>query len=257
MTVLRSLLYHLGFYLSTSVMVLVTLPILPFLGQNGITFIVRTWARWTTFLLLVTAGTRMEVRGLHHLPDGACIVAAQHQSMFETIALIPLLDEPSIVMKEQIRRIPVFGVYTERAGMIAVDRSAGASALRAMTARAREEIAKGRKILIFPEGTRRPPGAPARYQSGIGLVYRRLDVPVVPVALNSGLYWPRNSFMRYPGTIVVEVLPPIEPGLDVKAFQSELAARISEASARLIDEAAATDRPPPLPDGLAQPAGRR
>ena len=130
--------------------------------------------------------------------------------------------------------------------MIHVDRSAGPSALRGLAKRGREEIAKGRQILIFPEGTRRAAGAPPDYHPGVAFLYRALGVPVLPVALNSGVFWPRRKFVRYPGTIVIEFLPPIAPGLDTRTFLAELEARIEIASDRLLVEAAESRPPPPL-----------
>jgi 1-acyl-sn-glycerol-3-phosphate acyltransferase len=140
-------------------------------------------------------------------------------------------------MKRVIRWFPIFGAYTIKTGMIHVDREGKTAALRALSERAREEAAKGRQIIIFPEGTRRPPGAPPAYQTGIALLYRSLNVPVVPVAVNSGVYWPRRKFLRYPGTIVIEFLPPIPPGLDSRAFLARLQAAIETAADRLLAEA--------------------
>jgi 1-acyl-sn-glycerol-3-phosphate acyltransferase len=139
-------------------------------------------------------------------------------------------------MKQSIRWWPIFGQYTIKTGMIHVDREGKTAALRALSARAREEIAKGREIIIFPEGTRRAPGSQPNYQSGIALIYRTLSVPVVPVALNSGLFWPRRSFLRFPGTIVFEFLPAIPPGLDSRAFLERLQSSIESGSDRLVAE---------------------
>jgi 1-acyl-sn-glycerol-3-phosphate acyltransferase len=244
--VVRSLAFNAAFYAATAVMLVGTLPVYLFMPQWFAMGVVRTWAQLVTALLRVLAGTRLEVRGRENLPREGAIVAAKHQSAFETIALIPLLHNPTIVMKRSIRWIPVFGLYTIRSGMIHVDRAGQTAALRTLADRARQAIAAGREIVIFPEGTRRPPGAPPAYQPGIGLLYRMLGAPVVPVALNSGLYWPRRSFLHYPGTIVVEVLPAIPPGLDSRAFLARLQSDIESATDRLMAEAAAADPPPPL-----------
>ena len=180
-------------------------------------------------------------------PPARRLIAAKHQSAFETFALLPLLAFPTMVMKVELRRIPLFGQFSVAAGMILVDRAKGGAALRDMIHRGREEAAKGRQIVIFPEGTRRPPGAPPAYQSGVALLYKGLDLPVVPLALNSGLYWPRRSFLKYPGTMIVEFLPPIEPGLDSKTFLGRLETAIESGSDRLLVEAARTRPQPPLP----------
>jgi 1-acyl-sn-glycerol-3-phosphate acyltransferase len=234
--VLRSLGFKAAFYLTTAFFLIFTLPLYLILPQWFAVGVVRAWAATETWLLKVIAGTRMEVRGQENLPTGAAIVATKHQSAFETFALVPLLRFPTIVMKRSIRWYPIFGLYTIKSGMIHVDRSGKGAALRALVERAGTETAKGREIIIFPEGTRRMPGAPAEYQTGIALLYRSLGVPVVPVALNSGLYWPRQTFFHYPGTIVVEFLPAIPPGLDSRAFLTALETSLETASSRLILE---------------------
>jgi 1-acyl-sn-glycerol-3-phosphate acyltransferase len=245
MILVRSLLFNAAFYLVTLVYLIATLPVYFFLPQRGAMAVVRSWASLSTHLLRVVAGTAVEVRGRDNLPAGGVIVASKHQSAFETFALIPLLANPTVVMKRQLRRIPIFGQYTIKAGMINVDRAGKTAALRALAERAGEEVARGRPVVIFPEGTRRPPGAAPAYQSGIALIYRTLGVPVVPVAVNSGLYWPRRSFLHYPGTIIVDILPPIPPGLESRAFLDRLEKSIETACDRLLAEAdRATPRPP-------------
>jgi 1-acyl-sn-glycerol-3-phosphate acyltransferase len=237
MIVVRSLLFNLLFYLVTAVMLVATLPIFFFLSQENAMRVVRDWAATCVWLYRWVGATSLEVRGAENIPKGAALVASKHQSSFETFALIPLLANPTIVMKRVIRWFPIFGAYTIKTGMIHVDREGKTAALRALSERAREEAAKGRQIIIFPEGTRRPPGAPPAYQTGIALLYRTLNIPVVPVAVNSGVYWPRRKFLRYPGTIVIEFLPPIPPGLDSRAFLARLQTAIETAADRLFAEA--------------------
>jgi 1-acyl-sn-glycerol-3-phosphate acyltransferase len=244
---IRSLLFNAAFYLVTALIILVTLPVYFFLPQGFATGVVRLWAKTGVFLLRTIAGTRCELRGRENVPPGAIIVASKHQSMFETFALWPLFPDPTYVMKAEIRKIPFFGWFAVKAGMILVDRKRGTTALRQMAARAREEVAKGRQILIFPEGTRRPPGAPPDYQPGVAFLYRSLGVPVLPMALNSGLYWPRRSFLHYPGTIVVEFLTPIPPGLEPRLFMDKLEEEIETASDRLLVEAYRAEPRPPFP----------
>jgi 1-acyl-sn-glycerol-3-phosphate acyltransferase len=247
----RSLLFNLAFYLLTIVMLVASLPFYFILPQAFAMWVVRTWARAGIFLLRMIAGTRVEIRGRQNVPPGAVLVAAKHQSMLETFALVPLFANPTYVMKSQIKWIPIFGQYTIKAGMIHVDREGGMPALRKLAVRCREEFAKGRQILIFPEGTRRPPGAPPAYQSGVAHLYRALDVSALPIALNSGLYWPRRKFLRYPGTIVIECLAPIPPGLDSRTFLVRLSETIEAASDRLLVEAARTQPRPPFPESAA------
>ena len=237
MLFLRSLVFNVAFYIVTAVMLIGTLPLFFILPQSFGMGVVRNWAKACLWLHRNIAGTTFEVRGYDNLPPGGVLVASKHQSFFETFALIPLLKNPTIVMKRSIRWWPVFGQYTIKTGMIHVDREGKTAALRALSARAREEIDKGREIIIFPEGTRRAPDAPPDYQTGIALLYRTLGVPVVPVALNSGYYWPRRSFLRLPGKIVIEFLPAIPAGLDSRHFLSRLEDAIETASRRLGEEA--------------------
>lgn len=237
---LRSLLFNLAFYIWTVAMVLLFLPalILPYQvtvwGQ-------RQWARGVNLLMRWIAGIDVEIRGREHLPAGGCIVAAKHQSAWDTLIWHAALDDPAIVLKQELLWIPIYGLMCLKTRMIAVNRSKGAAALKSMVQQARRVIADRRPIVIFPQGTRTAPGATVEdvpYQPGVSALYRALDVPVVPVALNSGLFWPRRSFRRWRGTIVMEFLPPIESGLNRRAFQSSLEQRIEEATARLEREGA-------------------
>lgn len=244
MTMLRSVLFAIVFYLNTAVFLLIGSPLL---------FGPRSWAMWALKLharvslwwLKVIVGTRMEVRGLDKLPPGPVLIAAKHQSAWDTFALIPLFRDPALIMKAELMRIPLYGWFSRKFGMIPIQRETGPSALREMLREARARAADGREILLFPEGTRRPPGAPPDYKSGLSLLYEGLGLPCVPLALNSGLFWPRRQLIRYPGTIVVEFLDPIPAGVSRAAFRKMLAERIETACARLIEEAAASANPPP------------
>src|SRR5271169_4553624 len=200
-------------------------------------FFIRSWAMSNLCLLRVVCGTKVEWRGVDKIPKGACIVACKHQSAWDTFALYAVFEDPAIVLKRELMWLPLFGWYMWKAGLIPIDRSAGMAALARMTNRAREVLAAGRQVLVFPEGTRRLPGAPPDYKPGIVYLYGKVGVPCVPVALNSGLYWPRRSLLRRPGTIVVEILDPIPPGLDKDAFFTRLQSSIEEAGARLLREA--------------------
>ena len=184
----------------------------------------------------MVCGTTVEFRGLEKIPPGALLVASKHQSLWETFALFTLFADPAYIMKRELMWIPFFGWYTWKAGMIPVDRGKGAQALADMNERARRELARDRQIIIFPEGTRRPPGAEPRYKYGIVHLYAETGVPCLPIALNSGLFWPRRSLRRYPGTIRVEVLDPIPPGLDKEEFFERLQQTIEAATARLVAE---------------------
>ncbi len=253
-TFVRSIAFAILFYLVTALFLVIGSPLL---------LAPRRWAmaglelhgRTCIWLLRIVAGTRMEVRGRQNLPQGACLVAAKHQSAWDTFALIPLFRDPAVVLKAELTAIPLYGWFCRKFEHIIVSRERAAIALKSMLASSRQRAGEGREILIFPEGTRSPPGAPPDYKPGIVALYETLGLPCIPVALNSGLYWPRRSLMRYPGTIVVEFLEPIPPGIDRRTFRSTLETRIETATARLLAEAATSDRPPPLPLPKSQPFG--
>ena len=208
---------------------------------------VKAWARISLWLLRVIAGTKIEVRGKEKIPPGGLLVASKHQSMWETFALVPLFEDPTFILKRELMWIPFFGWYTWKADCVPVNRKAGTQALIKMMARAREEARDGRQILIFPEGTRRPAGAPPAYKFGVAHLYLNLGMPCLPVALNSGLYWPRRQFIRRPGTIVVDILDPIQPGQTRDVFFRKLVDEIESASDRLLAEGRAELGLPDLP----------
>jgi 1-acyl-sn-glycerol-3-phosphate acyltransferase len=231
----RSILFNALFYVNITVRMLVALPtiVLPYAFLHGV---LRRYARSSLWLLRVICGTTVEWRGREKIPHGSCIVACKHQSAWETFALFEILDDPTYVLKRELMWVPLFGWLARRAGMIPIDRGARISALGRMAARARTEIARGRQIVIFPEGTRRAPGAAPRYLSGVAYLYAQTGLACVPVALNSGLFWPRRSWRRLPGTVLVEVLDPIPPGLDRRAFLARLQSVTEAATARLVRE---------------------
>lgn len=194
----------------------------------------QVWARSSLFWLRVIAGIRMEVRGVENIPQGACLVAGKHQSFWETFAILPLLDDPAMVLKKELTYIPFFGWFIYKFRMIPVERSAGTQALRGLMEAAEKAVEMGRQVVIMPEGTRRAPDDPPDYKPGAAALYGRLDVPCVPFGLNSGVFWPRRQFLRRPGTIVISFLPAIPPGLSRKAFQLRLETEIENETARLV-----------------------
>jgi 1-acyl-sn-glycerol-3-phosphate acyltransferase len=239
---IRSLIFLVVFYVNSAVILIFGSPLL--LGprswaMKGLWFHAVTSLWW----MRVIVGTRMEVRGREKLPDGPALIASKHQAAWETFALVTVLRDPAIVMKEELLALPLYGWFSKKFEMIPIRRELGARALRLMAREAAKRAADGRDILIFPEGTRSPPGAPPAYRPGIALLYEELGLPCVPVALNSGLFWPRHSFRRYPGTIVVEFLDPIPPGLPRKVFVAQLQDRIETATARLTGVPAAATGP--------------
>lgn len=234
---LRSALYNAAFYVAIFVQMVVFLPFLV-LPRMRVLWIVHNWARLSLWMLRVICGTRVEIRGLEHVPHGSAIIASKHQSALETFTILLHLEDFAYILKRELNWIPFFGWYTLRFRMIGVHRGARGRAIQNMLTAVRAELARApRQIIIFPEGTRRPPGAPPQYKSGVAAIYTETGLPCVPVALNTGLFWPRRSFLRYPGTAVIEFLPVIEPGLDRNAFLAELEERTETATNRLIAEA--------------------
>jgi 1-acyl-sn-glycerol-3-phosphate acyltransferase len=202
--------------------------------------------------LRLICGTRLEVRGKDKLPSGACLVAAKHQSALDTFALIPVFRDPAMVMKAELGWIPLYGWFSHKFQHIFVKRERGPAALKSLIRDARQRAGQERQIVIFPEGTRRTPGAPPDYKPGFIALYEGLGLPCYPLALNSGLFWPRRSILRHPGTIVIEVLDPIPAGLPRAEARRLIEARIEAAADRLIAEALAAPNPPPLPQAAAR-----
>ena len=236
----RSLLFNLLFYVTTALYVVLGSPLL-FAPRSWAMAALANHAHFELFLLRHIVGLKLEVRGHDKLPRTACLVASKHQSAWETFALIPLFRDPALLMKRELFWIPFHGWFSKKFKMIPVDRDKGPAALRAMLRETRKRVVDGREIIIFPEGTRRPPGAPPDYKTGVVLLYEALGIPCVPVALNSGLFWPRRSLLRRPGTIVVEFLDPIPPGLPKIEFLSRLIESIETASNRLLAEVKAKE----------------
>lgn len=252
MILLRSLVFTLAFYLATVVQMVFWTPVFFFLPRKFAWYIPRLWAKSLLWLQHVIVGSRYEFRGIENIPEGRpFIVASKHQSSWETYTGLLFLDDPSYVLKRELMFIPLFGWYAAKMKVVPVNRGRRGAALAAMTATAGVQYRQGRQIIIYPEGTRTPAGAKPNYKYGIAHLYAALDATILPVAVNSGLYWPRRSWRIYPGPIVMEFLPPIEPGLDRHAFAVELERRIEDATSRLIAEAASGDNPPPLARKLA------
>jgi 1-acyl-sn-glycerol-3-phosphate acyltransferase len=239
MLILRSLAFNVIFYLNIMVWMIAILPTL-LLPRPALTAAVKAWGRTNLFLMRVLCGTRWEIRGAERIPRGGLLVASKHQSLWETFALLVLFDDPCYILKRELTWIPLFGWYARKARMIPVDRGARSAAMKSMTAIAKLEIRDNRQILIFPEGTRRAPDAEPAYKFGVSFLYDELQVPCLPLALNSGMFWPRRKFVRRPGTIIVEVLEPIAPGLDRSEFFMRLQDEIETASQRLRAEASAS-----------------
>lgn len=235
----RTLVFTVALYASLLVIMTVMSPTL-LLPRPALMRVVHMWSRYFLWLCRTLGGIGIELRGVEKRPPGPLLVAAKHQSTWETFALIGLFEDPCFILKQELTWIPLFGWYALKARMLPVDRRGGSGVLNRLNERAREELraGTGRQLIFFPEGTRRPPGAPPAFRHGVSHVYQGLDVPCLPVALNSGLYWPRRSLALRRGTIVVEFLDVIPPGLARGEFLPRLQDAIETASDRLLREGA-------------------
>lgn len=233
--IVRSLIFNIAFYLNLLFFLIVAIPafVLP---RRAIIEVAKAWGRSSNWLLSAICNITIEIRGREKIPPGPLLVASKHQSAWETFALLTLFDDPAFIFKRELQWIPLFGWCLIKGRMVPVDRAAGPRAALAMTKRARVTIAGGRQLIIFPEGTRRPAGASPQYKYGVAHLYGKCEVPCLPIALNSGVFWPRRTFLRYPGTLIAECLDPIEPGLSKEKFFGILQARIEDATARLVSE---------------------
>lgn len=246
MTALRSGVFVVWMYGMMAVMAIVCAPSL--LGP-------RTWARgcFRLYLDQVFWGLRVfcrltyEVRGREHQPRGGALIASKHQSMFETLAYWRILDDPAIILKKSLAYTPFFGWYALKLRNIVVDRKTGSKALRKLLKDAKQRAGEGRQVVIFPQGTRVRPGAAESYKPGVIGLYAAMKTPCAPVALNSGLFWPRSGFIRHSGRIVIAFLPPIAPGFSKETFMTVLESRIETASERLRIEGRGEDAYEPEP----------
>ena len=238
MLAIRSLIYNAVFFGGGFVFALILLPFL-ILPRPAMQWGLKVWSGTMMQLLKVIVGLDWEVKGLENLPDRPCLFACKHQSAWETGVFYQVVADPSYILKQELLTIPFFGWYIARGGAIAIDRKAGASALKLMISGAQDRLARGQNVVIFPEGTRAAPGRPGTYHPGVAALYKGVDAPLVPVALNSGLFWQRRSFLKRPGRITIEFLPAIEPGLDRRVFMKELQSRIETATNALIEDARA------------------
>jgi 1-acyl-sn-glycerol-3-phosphate acyltransferase len=231
---LRSLAFNVGWYLGTTVLAIAGVPLL-LAPRRWVIGWARLWIVFVLWWLRLTCGLSHRVIGRENLPAGPAILASKHQSSWETLSFTLLFDDIAIVLKRELLFIPVVGWAMARAGNIAVARGDGASALRGLVKQAKAAIAGGQSIVIFPEGTRVAPGDHRPYQVGIAALYRRLGVPVVPMALNSGLFWGRRKWIKRPGVLTLEILPPIPPGLSREVFMKTLQEKIEGATTRLVE----------------------
>ena len=214
---------------------LVMLPML-LMPRHVFRFFVLLWSEGNFLLFRLIVGIRVEVRGREFIPVGSAIVASKHQSEWETLIFLRLLRDPVYIMKKELGYIPGYGQFARKMNMIFIDRTGYAKTLRKLVQDARKSIVADRAVVIFPEGTRVEPGKKLPYRTGIAALYGALDMPVTPVVHNSGLCWPKQSFRKYAGTIVIRFLEPIEPGLDRHEFMVRLEDVMENASDELMAE---------------------
>jgi 1-acyl-sn-glycerol-3-phosphate acyltransferase len=227
---LRSIAFNLFFYGWLFSLSLVCLPLLA-LPRAAARRVVRLGVHGVVLFLRVLVGLDYRVTGREHIPaEGPVVLAAKHQSAWDTMIFLILFDDPIYVLKHELFDLPLYGWYARRLGMIGVDRSAGAPALKGMVAKARPTLAAGHPIIIFPQGTRTPPCSRLPYLPGVYALAVGTGATVVPVALDSGRFWPRRKFARQPGCITIAFLPPMPKGLDRKRFMAELEERVESAS---------------------------
>jgi 1-acyl-sn-glycerol-3-phosphate acyltransferase len=252
MIVLRSVLFNTAFYINLIVQMIVMTPAYFLLPRRQAYVIAKNWARSNHWLFDKIVGTTFEIEGVENIPTGGYIFAPKHQSFWDAYALLPWLDDPFYILKRELTWIPLFGWYLKKQRMVPVDRNARGKVMAAVMERTKAEMNSGRQLIIYPEGTRRPPGAAPEYKYGIARLYRDLQVPVVPVVMHPGLFWPRRKFIRYPGHFKVRILPVIAAGMDPDAFLAHLVDVMETASDRLLIETAAANPDLPLPPTAEQ-----
>lgn len=232
MRAITSVLFVIWFYGWMLIFGLAYAPLTLFVNDKYIWHAMRAWSRMTVFGLRWICGVKISFEGLEHVPEGPALFAAKHQATLDTVLPVLFVKEPVFIVKRELIKMPVFGFYMKR--MIPVDREAHAKALKDMLRASRAVIAKGRQIVIFPEGTRQELDAAPDYKPGVAAMYRDFGLPCVPIALNTGLVWRPNGIMRNPGHVTIKVLPPIPAGLSREVFMRELETRIETESQALL-----------------------
>jgi 1-acyl-sn-glycerol-3-phosphate acyltransferase len=239
MLVIRSLLFNVAFIISNILWFIFALPTLLLPRPLFLKITLHGWC-WTNLTLFnLICGVKSEIRGWENIPAGGCIVACKHQSAWETMALAWAVESPRYILKRELMWVPLFGFYLKKAAQIPINRGKKAEAVAAINAAAASAVSEGGQLLIFPEGTRRPVDAEPSYKMGVAHLYEVLNVPVLPVAINAGVCWPRRTFIKHPGLVVMEFLPVIPPGLPKAEFFARLQETIESNSNRLIAEARA------------------
>ena len=250
---IRSLLFYAFYYVQT-------VPLAIIVGISAVIWgrtrfgwaIALYWIHSNLAALRIIAGIRTDVAGEENIPEGPCIIASKHMSDWDIFAILPGARRPAFVAKKELMDIPFFGQAAMAFDTIRVDRSRGGEAIPLMLKDARGALSRGSRIIIFPEGTRKAPLDPPDYKYGVVRLYEGLNVPVVPVALNSGLFWGRNSLVLWPGTARARFLPAIPPGLPAEEFRTRLVTAIENGTDRLILAASEEGLRRPIPPALRE-----
>jgi len=236
MIFIRSLFFNIYLFAGTTVIAFSLLLLMPF-SNMGIRKGTQFWTRYVSTGLRLIMGITYEIRGIENLPEGGGIIACKHQSAWDTIVFVMIRLSTAYVMKKELLKIPFYGGCIRKSGHIAVDRNAGASALKNMITDVKDRIENARNVVIFPEGTRSAPGTPGTFHPGIAAIYMQTGLSVIPAAVNSGLYWGRKSFNKRPGKIILEIMPPIETGMKRRDFMALLQKTIEDKTLELEAEA--------------------
>lgn len=250
MNALRSIVFNFFYVFGSLAMSVFLLWTFIFPQKKCAMLVGRIYGGYMSFIETHIMGLSCDMKGLEHLPtDTPYIIAAKHQSAFETLKIpfMARLRNPVIILKKELTYLPLWGLYPKRMGLVAIDRSQGANAMRAISSGCKQAIADGRSVAIFPQGTRVAPGARAPYKTGLAKIYRDLQVPIVPLALNSGVFWGKNKFFKKAGTVTLEFLPPIPAGLPPLQVMTQLEERIEAASDALVQAAGGPPLEPPAP----------
>lgn len=252
MLLLRSVLFNTAFYTNLILRMIVMSPFYFLAPRKMAWFVPKGWASSSSWLMEKIVGATFEVEGLENIPEGGCIFAPKHQSAWDTFALLPYQGDPVYILKRELMWIPLFGWYVAKQRMIPVNRGARGKVMVEVMKRTQEEMAAGRQLIIYPEGTRRAPGAEPNYRYGIARIYRDIQVPVVPIVAHWGLFWGRRKLVKYPGHFKVRILPPIQPGMDPDAFYAHLIETLETASDKLLLETVEANPHLPLPPTAAK-----
>jgi len=252
MILLRSIVLNLTFYLNVILQMVLLSPYYFLAPRKKAWIVPKNWARSNNWLMAKIVGTTFEIEGAENLPEGAFIFAPKHQSFWDAFALLPVVKDPLIIVKRELMWIPMFGQYLQKLRMIPVNRTAKGKAMAGLIDRTLAEMATGRQLIIYPEGTRRPAGSDADYRFGIARLYRDLKVPVVPCVMHMGIFWPRRTFLRFPGHFKVRILPAIPPGLDADKFFARLVDEMETASDELLLKTIRENPQVPLSDIAAE-----